>query len=234
MGTGIYTLARERHTVTLDGIDELDRAILYALQRDARGISSGTIAESAGVSASTVRNRIGRLEDRGILRGYHADVDYETVGYQLYTRIVCTAPVPRREELASAAVDVPGVVRVTEVMTGEGNVQVSAVGTDGDDLSRIGRDLDELGLEVVDEDVIRNEYTGAFDGFRTGDVDDGQDGEGADVGQRTDAGQRDEQASGGLSNDGANDARPNDVPTNDGEANDAGTDAENAGGTETN
>jgi Lrp/AsnC family leucine-responsive transcriptional regulator len=183
--------------MTLEGIDDLDRAILFALQRDARGASSGTIADAEGVSASTVRNRIGRLQDRGVLRGYHADVDYEAIGYQLYTLIVCTAPVPRREELASAAIDVPGVVRVTEVMTGEENVHVSAVGTDGDDLSRIGRDLDELGLEVVDEDVIRNEYTGPFEGFETGGAvggegDDGAAGSGTDAATGGDAGDADD------------------------------------------
>jgi len=158
--------------MTLEGLDDLDRKIIHALQTDARRASSGTIAEEAGVSASTVRNRIQRLEEQGLLTGYHADVEYEVAGYQLYTLIICTAPVPRREELAEAALDVPGVVRVTEIMTGEENVHVSAVGTDGDDLSRIGRDLDELGLEVADEDLIRNEHVGAFDGFDTESQDD--------------------------------------------------------------
>ena len=151
--------------MTLEGLDDLDRRILHALQREARKVSSGDIAEQAGVSASTVRNRLQRLEDQIVIRGYHADVDYERAGYQLYTLIICTAPVRRREELAEAALDVPGVVRVKEVMTGEENVHVSAVGSDSDDLSRIGRDLDELGLEVTDEDIIRNEYTGPFAGF---------------------------------------------------------------------
>lgn len=151
--------------MTLEGLDDLDRQILYALQQDARKTSSGTIAEMAGVSASTVRNRIQRLEEDEILTGYHADVDYEPAGYQLHTLIVCTAPVRQREELAAAALDVPGVVHVKEIMTGEENVHVSAVGTNSDDLSRIGRDLDELGLVVVDEDLIRNEHTGPFSEF---------------------------------------------------------------------
>ena len=153
--------------MTLEGLDDLDQAILHALQQDARSTSSQDIADEAGVSASTVRNRIGRLEERGILTGYHADVDYEQAGYQLYTLIICTAPVPRREELAAEAVGVSGVVRVEEVMTGSENVHVFAVGTDSDDLSRIGRDLDDLGLEVADEDLIRSVHSGPFEGFET-------------------------------------------------------------------
>lgn len=157
--------------MTLKGLDELDRRIIYMLQRNARRVSSGDIAKRTGASASTVRNRIKRLEETGILGGYHAEVDYERAGYQLYTLIICTAPVRRREELAEGALDIPGVVRVKEVMTGTENVHVSAVGKNSDDLSRIGRDLDELGLEVADEDIIRNEYIGPFSGF---DVDGGE------------------------------------------------------------
>src|SRR6056297_1595131 len=151
--------------MTLEGLDDLDPKILHSLQQDARRTSSQDIADEAGVSASTVRNRSSRLEERGIIKGYHADVDYERAGYQLYTLIVCTAPVQRREELAADAVNVPGVVRVEEVMTGAENVHVFAVGTDSDDLSRIGRDLDELGLEVADEDILRSVHSGPFEGF---------------------------------------------------------------------
>lgn len=157
--------------MTLEGLDDLDQQIIHALQGDARRTSSQNIADRAGVSASTVRNRIQRLEERGIIRGYRADVDYEQAGYQLYTLIVCTAPVQRREELAAAALDVPGVVRVEEVMTGAENVHVSAVGRDNDDLSRIGRDLDELGLEVVDEDLIRSVRSGPYTEFGPDDED---------------------------------------------------------------
>jgi Lrp/AsnC family leucine-responsive transcriptional regulator len=143
-------------------LDELDRRILHHLQAEAKHTSSSDIAETLDASASTVRNRIQRLEADGVIRGYHADVDYEGAGYQLYTLIVCTAPIPEREELAEAAVEVPGVVEVQEVMTGEANVLVRAVGVDGDDLTRIGEDLDELGLRVSDEDLIRSTHRSPY------------------------------------------------------------------------
>jgi len=140
-------------------IDELDRRILHALQDDARNASATEIAERADVSARTVRNRIDRLEERGIITGYHADIDYEKAGFQLHTLIVATAPIHEREEISREALAVEGVVAIREVMTGAENVHVEVIGTDGDDLSRIGRELTDIGLEVVDEDIIRNEYT---------------------------------------------------------------------------
>jgi DNA-binding Lrp family transcriptional regulator len=146
-------------------LDELDRAILHALQNDARKMSTSTIAERMGVAASTVRTRIRNLEEAGVLTGYHAEVDYEAAGFQLHTLIVCTAPVPERERLAREALEIEGVVAVREVMTGNENVHVEVVGRDGDDLSRIGRELDEIGFEIEDEDIIRNEYVHAYSGF---------------------------------------------------------------------
>lgn len=146
-------------------LDELDRHIVYRLQHDARNVSASSIAEEMDVAASTVRNRIAGLEDVGVIKGYNLDVDYERTGFQLHTLIVCNAEIPEREELSKQALEVDGVVAVREVMTGSENVHVEVVGTDGDDLSRIGRELDALGLEVVDEDLIRNEYVHPYEGF---------------------------------------------------------------------
>ncbi|WP_049996607.1 Lrp/AsnC family transcriptional regulator [Halococcus sediminicola] len=140
-------------------LDELDRYVIYRLQKDIRGTSAATIANDYGVSPSTVRKRISRLEDEGIIRGSHLDIDYEQAGYQLFTIIFCTAPIPEREQLAQEALTVPGVVSVRELMTGEENIHVVAVGRDGDDLSRIGRDLAALGLEIVEEELVHNEYS---------------------------------------------------------------------------
>jgi DNA-binding Lrp family transcriptional regulator len=152
-------------------LDDLDRRIIHALQQDARHTSASEIAESLDVSPRTVRNRISKLEDANVIRGYNVDVDYEAAGYQLHTLIVCTAPIHQREEIARRALDVEGVVAIREVMTGADNVHVEVVGTDGNDLSRIGRDLNDIGLEVVDEDLIRNEYTRPFHLFEGADPD---------------------------------------------------------------
>jgi DNA-binding Lrp family transcriptional regulator len=151
-------------------IDDLDRQIIHALQGDARHTSASEIAESLDVSARTVRNRINNLEDEGVIRGYNVDVDYEAAGYQLHTLIVCTAPIHEREEIAQSALEVNGVVAIREVMTGAENVHIEVVGTDGNDLSRIGRDLNDIGLKVVDEDLIRNEYTRPFHRFHANAV----------------------------------------------------------------
>ncbi|MBX0324392.1 Lrp/AsnC family transcriptional regulator [Halomicroarcula sp. F13] len=148
-------------------IDDLDRQIIHALQGDARHTSASDIAESLDVSARTVRNRINNLEEDGVIRGYNVDVDYEAAGYQLHTLIVCTAPIHEREEIAQRALEVDGVVAIREVMTGAENVHIEVVGIDGNDLSRIGRDLNDVGLKVVDEDLIRNEYTRPFHRFNT-------------------------------------------------------------------
>ena len=151
-------------------IDDLDKRIIYCLQQDARNTSSSDIAESMDVSSSTVRNRIHRLEADGIITEYNTRINFEAAGSQLHTLIVCTAPIPERKRLAKRALDIDGVVDVREVMTGEENIHVGIVGTDSNDLARIGEELDEIGLEVNDEDLIRTEYTTPYSGFdATGD-----------------------------------------------------------------
>ena len=146
-------------------LDSIDRRILYYLQRDARGTSSSDIAAKLDLSPSTVRTRLNKLETSGIIRGYHIDIDYDLAGYPLYTKIICTAPVSKRGDLANRAREVRGVTAVREIMTGERNVYVNAIGTDHDDLNRISEELDGLGLTIVDEQLIRDEYVCPYRGF---------------------------------------------------------------------
>jgi len=146
-------------------LDSVDRSILYYLQQDARRTSSSDIAAKLDLSSSTVRTRLNKLEESGIIRGYHIDIDYDLAGYPLYTKIICTAPVTERDALANRARQVSGVTAVREIMTGKRNVYVNAIGKTHDDLNRIAEELDEIGLEIVDEQIIRDEYVCPYHGF---------------------------------------------------------------------
>ena len=139
-------------------LDEIDKRIIYSLQEDARNISAPMIAEQVDVSAGTIRNRIDQLEDAGIIRGYHAEVDYEGCGNRMKNLFVCNAAVGDREDLARQCLQIPGVVNVREIRTGRGNLQVVAIGEDVGELTRIAQQLNKLGLEIEDEDLIQQEY----------------------------------------------------------------------------
>lgn len=148
-----------------DELDGVDRGILHLLQEDARNNSATAIAEQVRVTANTVRNRIRRLEERGIIDGYVPLVKYEPAGYQLKVSIRCTASVPERSTLAREALDVVGVVAVRELMTGRGNVEVTVVAAESDHVTQAANDLTDIGLDIVAEELVKTDHTQPFDHF---------------------------------------------------------------------
>lgn len=62
--------------------DALDHQILELLTTDAR-LSARSIARTLGVAAGTVTQRIARLEQNGVIRGYRAIVDPARLGRPL-------------------------------------------------------------------------------------------------------------------------------------------------------
>ncbi|MFW5919542.1 MAG: AsnC family transcriptional regulator [Halanaeroarchaeum sp.] len=151
-------------------VDEIDKRILYYLARDARNTAAPAIADEVQVTPATIRNRIQQLEEHGILRGYHAAIDYERIEGRVTYQFNCTAPVPDRDRLAQAAQEISGVVAVRELMTGHANLAITVVGTDTDDVSRIASELSDLGLEIEDEGVIEEEYHHPYHPFGPEDV----------------------------------------------------------------
>jgi Lrp/AsnC family leucine-responsive transcriptional regulator len=69
-------------------LDEIDRAILATLERNARATNEA-VGNAVGLSASAVSRRIRSLQDRGILTGFHAVIDERLVGKQMvvFTRV---------------------------------------------------------------------------------------------------------------------------------------------------
>lgn len=75
---------------TVIGVEEIDRAIVAALTVDGR-LSYTDLAEKVGLSVSAAHQRVRRLEQRGILRGYTARVDYTALDLTL-TAFVAIRP----------------------------------------------------------------------------------------------------------------------------------------------
>jgi DNA-binding Lrp family transcriptional regulator len=67
-------------------LDDTDRELLRHLAADAR-ITNAALAEAVGVAPSTCLSRVRSLRERGVIRGYHADVDPIAVGLPLQAMI---------------------------------------------------------------------------------------------------------------------------------------------------
>ncbi len=63
-------------------LDQIDRRILAELQDDGR-MTNVELARRAGISAPPCLRRVRRLEEAGIIRGYHADSDPQKLGWEI-------------------------------------------------------------------------------------------------------------------------------------------------------
>ena len=98
-------------------LDELGRAILVALQRDAR-LSFNALAREVGYSQPAVSERVRRMEEAGILIGYRAMVARENVGLPItaFLRLACGSE--KYRAVATLSHDLPEVLECHHV-TGE-------------------------------------------------------------------------------------------------------------------
>ncbi len=63
-------------------LDETDRKILDLLQRDAR-MTNAALAAEVGLTAPSVFERVRKLEQRGVIRGYTINIDPAALGKPL-------------------------------------------------------------------------------------------------------------------------------------------------------
>lgn len=68
------------------GLDRIDFEILARLQKDAR-ISNKELASEVGLAPSSVHERMRRLDESGVLEGFHAVVDPEALGIRVQALI---------------------------------------------------------------------------------------------------------------------------------------------------
>lgn len=102
-------------------LDEVDRAILAALAADGR-LPNNALAERVGVAPSTCLARMRALRERGVIRGFHADVDPAALGLPLQALISVRLAAHARDAVdafRARSVRLPGVVSVFHVAGAE-------------------------------------------------------------------------------------------------------------------
>jgi DNA-binding Lrp family transcriptional regulator len=104
------------NTVRVDKptLDDVDRAILRALATDAR-IPNNALADLVGVAASTCLGRVRALRERGVIRGFHADIDPSAVGRPIQAMIAVRMQSHARSHIAEFAAIVSELPEVLNV-----------------------------------------------------------------------------------------------------------------------
>ncbi len=95
-------------------LDDVDLRIVRALAADAR-IANNALAELVGIAPSTCLGRVRALRERGVIRGFHADVDPAALGRPLQAMIAVRLQAHARghiTEFVAKVTDLPEVLNV--------------------------------------------------------------------------------------------------------------------------
>ncbi|MBL6623230.1 MAG: Lrp/AsnC family transcriptional regulator [Alphaproteobacteria bacterium] len=118
-------------------IDKVDRRILHDLQNDGR-MTNVELAKNAGISAPPCLRRVRALEDDQIIRGYHADIDPESLGWSVTIFAFVGLTSQAETDLQEFEQMVAGWERVREchMLMGETDFLLKIVARDWDDFQR--------------------------------------------------------------------------------------------------
>jgi DNA-binding Lrp family transcriptional regulator len=81
-GVDIRNANSGEHFMVTARLDAIDRKILSELQADGR-MTNVELAKRVGISAPPCLRRVRSLEESGLIRGYHADVNARELGFEV-------------------------------------------------------------------------------------------------------------------------------------------------------
>jgi DNA-binding Lrp family transcriptional regulator len=118
-------------------LDEIDRRILRDLQEDGR-ITNVELARRAGISAPPCLRRVRVLEDAGYIRGYHADLEPKTLGFNVtvFAQVGLESQAEADLEAFEKLVQQWPQVRECFMLAGEADFLLKVVAEDWDDYQR--------------------------------------------------------------------------------------------------
>ena len=118
-------------------IDEIDKNILNIIQQDAR-ISNAEIARQINLAPSATLERIRKLEESKIIRGYAADLDAAQLGFGL-TAFVAIRTKDCSDEADKVLAAIPEVLEVHDT-AGDDDYLLKVRAKDAEDLAGILRE----------------------------------------------------------------------------------------------
>ncbi len=117
-------------------IDKIDIQILNLLQENGR-IKRNAIAEAVGLSLPSLSERMKKLEESGIIKGYYTKVDRKVFGFDIMAIIqVITNSSSNYKKLVTNVKNTPEIVECYSVL-GEGSHILKAIVKDTAALERL-------------------------------------------------------------------------------------------------
>jgi len=116
-------------------LDETDRAILRILQSDARTPFS-EVARQIEMSSATVHDRVSRMEDAGVIEGYHAKVDPRAIGLGTSALVGLRIEQGNENDALERLREIEGVQEI-HLTTGEWDVVLRVYAEDTDSLREL-------------------------------------------------------------------------------------------------
>ncbi|MCG8364946.1 MAG: Lrp/AsnC family transcriptional regulator [Pseudanabaenales cyanobacterium] len=124
--------------------DTLDLKIIQRLMRQAR-MTWSDLANSLGLSAPAAADRVRRLEERGVIQGYAALINPDSLGYNLTAFISVTLERPEHRAAFLQQVEALGEIQECHHVTGEDDYLLKVRCRGAQDLERlISDDLKSL------------------------------------------------------------------------------------------
>jgi Lrp/AsnC family leucine-responsive transcriptional regulator len=113
-------------------MEDLDRRIVGLLSQDGR-MSFTDLGKATGLSTSAVHQRVRRLEEHGVIRGYRANIDYNALGLPLLAFISVTPLDPAApDDVPDNLRDIDDVEACHSVAGEESYILKARVATPGD------------------------------------------------------------------------------------------------------
>jgi DNA-binding Lrp family transcriptional regulator len=122
-------------------LDEKDRMILDELMKDSRKTTK-SIARDLGIPRATVHDRIGRMEERGVIRKYTAVPDYGQLDLGVTAFVLVQFEPEKGVSQRDTADDIASIEGISEVHMISGEYDML--------LKTRGSSMEEIGKLVID------------------------------------------------------------------------------------